>query len=45
MRLRDNLRLNPFPSTDLANALACAEFKLGSFLPDHYVPPVVPTPT
>jgi hypothetical protein len=34
-----------FPATDPANAPARAEFKLGSFPPDHHVPPATPTPT
>ena len=33
-----------FPATDLANAPARAEFKLGIFPPDHHVPPATPTP-
>ena len=44
MRLRDHLRLNPFPATGPANAPARARFKLGSFPPDHHVPPAAPTP-
>ena len=31
-----------FPATDLANAPARAEFKLGIFPPDHHVPPAAP---
>ena len=34
-----------FPATDPANAPARAEFKLGSFPPDHHVAPATPTPT
>ena len=42
MRLRDHLRLNPFPATDPANAPARAESKLGSFPADQHVPPAPP---
>jgi hypothetical protein len=34
-----------FPATDPANATARAEFKLGTFPPDHHVPPAAPMPT
>jgi len=34
-----------FPATDPANAPARAEFKLGSFPPDHHVAPAAPAPT
>jgi hypothetical protein len=40
MRLRDYLRLNPFPATDPATA----EFWLGIFPPDHHVASAAPTP-
>jgi hypothetical protein len=33
-----------FPATDPANAHTRAEFKLGSFPPDHHAPPATPTP-
>jgi hypothetical protein len=34
-----------FPATDPANAPARAEFRLGTFPPDHHVAPAMPTPT
>ncbi len=43
MRLCDHFRLNLFLATDRANAPARAEFRLGSFPPDHHVPPTAPT--
>jgi len=42
MRLRDHSRLNPFSATDLANAPACAEFKLRIFPPEDHVPLAAP---
>jgi hypothetical protein len=36
--------MKPNRPTCAANAPARAEFKLGSFPPDHHVPPATPTP-
>jgi hypothetical protein len=49
MKIQTNRCLNAadieFPATDPANAPACAEFRLGTFLPDHHAPPATPKPT